>query len=341
MTFLHVATVLRDSKLQSLKPTPRLILTILADMANDSGQCWPSQETIAERAGVSSKTVKNSLKTLEEAGYVTWRQRFNSSLIYSLCLPAWEGRTVRREVPAPDPMATPDAEAESETPAEAPGQPRSATDAEPPSSERILLSDAARLIQSLLPSVAWELGDTATIKEVAWRLNRLKAIGLSSSKIRELTADWPDFVHNPPGFVLSQLQRLEVDHAGKHMDARQAQRRADAVKLPQLTDEELAEERNRLQRRREQILKSQAEAIIAREEAEKHARLQAEAENAATAAAGELGFPKLDKDPVAAAKIHALALSSSRGGVPSPKAEPDPPLPFPGVAKNHPSKFSR
>lgn len=378
MTFFHVATVLRDACFQGLHPTPRLILTILADMANDAGDCWPSQATLAERAGVSPKTVRNSLKILEEAGYVTWRQRFNTSCVYQLRLPAWRGKTETREVPAAEPMPelpdlqdhdhpasaslrvdAPEASLAPDAPVEAPSSPTEAVEAandgdgqgeapkpaqahlatsmpveenptvkSVPDPERILLSEAARLIQSLLPSVAWELGDTATIKRVAYQLERLRAIGLSARKIRELTADWPDFVHNPPGFVLSRLQELESEHAGSRMDARQAQRRADQVERPRLTDRELAEERDRQRRRREWILAEQERQIVAREQAEKHARLQAEAaEAAAKAAAGELGVPKLDEDPEAAAKIRALALSYQAGAL-APQPAPESPLPW-------------
>lgn len=348
MTFFHVATVLREKRFAQLHPTSRLILTILADMANDQGECWPSQDTIANRAGVSFETVKRQIKNLRESGYISSEQRKNSTCVYSLNLPAWEGATQTRSVPAPEAMEpmpedAPEPSAHGEH-ASSPAEPLEASSegdgqgeaAEPsqahleasmpveaaeapaapehdPDPNQILLSEAAHLILDILPSVAWELGDTATTKQVAYRLQRLQAIGLTKRKIKELTADWPDFVHNAPSFVLSQLQQLEKEHAENHMDSRQAKRLADAVERPRLTDRELADERNRQRRRREAILAEQERQIVAREEAEKHARLQREA-----AAAGGAETPKLDENCDAAAKIRALALSYQAGDNPPP-----------------------
>lgn len=43
------------------------VLVALADMANGDGQCWPSHDRLAERAGLSASTVARALKGLADA----------------------------------------------------------------------------------------------------------------------------------------------------------------------------------------------------------------------------------------------------------------------------------
>lgn len=44
------------------------VLVALANMANDDGYCWPKVETIAQRTGLSVRTVKYKIKALEALG---------------------------------------------------------------------------------------------------------------------------------------------------------------------------------------------------------------------------------------------------------------------------------
>lgn len=69
MSITHMAVVwklpdpdLRDAKL--------LTLLALADFANDAGECWPGQPTLAQRARVSERHVARIIVWLEENGYV-------------------------------------------------------------------------------------------------------------------------------------------------------------------------------------------------------------------------------------------------------------------------------
>lgn len=48
-----------------------LVLLVLADRADESGVCWPSQRSIARQARVSGPTVVAALKALEAAGLIT------------------------------------------------------------------------------------------------------------------------------------------------------------------------------------------------------------------------------------------------------------------------------
>jgi hypothetical protein len=48
----------------------RLVHLVLADHANDQGICWPSQTTIAARAGCSTEHVRVVVKQMVTDGYV-------------------------------------------------------------------------------------------------------------------------------------------------------------------------------------------------------------------------------------------------------------------------------
>jgi hypothetical protein len=48
----------------------RLIHVVLADHANDEGICWPSQTTIARRAGCSVEHVRVTVKAMTEDGFI-------------------------------------------------------------------------------------------------------------------------------------------------------------------------------------------------------------------------------------------------------------------------------
>lgn len=53
-----------------MSPTAKAVLVCLADFANDSGECWPSQPKIAERTCLSERAVRDAVKWLESAGLV-------------------------------------------------------------------------------------------------------------------------------------------------------------------------------------------------------------------------------------------------------------------------------
>lgn len=48
----------------------KLVLLALADHANDEGICWPSQERIAQKCGISDRQVRNHVTALIEDGYI-------------------------------------------------------------------------------------------------------------------------------------------------------------------------------------------------------------------------------------------------------------------------------
>lgn len=75
MSNAHLRLV-RDLKVKGPK---RAVLLVLADRADDSGQCWPSHSTLARESGLARSTVKKVLIQLREAGLIRWEQRRDDS----------------------------------------------------------------------------------------------------------------------------------------------------------------------------------------------------------------------------------------------------------------------
>ena len=59
------------------EPMQRLILLKLADNASDEGFCWPSYDTIAKHCGCTRRCVIETIKKLEQAGYIEVTHRCN------------------------------------------------------------------------------------------------------------------------------------------------------------------------------------------------------------------------------------------------------------------------
>lgn len=61
----------------------------LARFAQGSGQCWPSQETLAAQLHTTRKTIRAALKILQDVGLIEQAHRYNedgqTSNIYRLC----------------------------------------------------------------------------------------------------------------------------------------------------------------------------------------------------------------------------------------------------------------
>lgn len=65
-------------------PTAKVILVLLADMANAKNDncCWPSIEHIIEKTELSERTVQAKLNELEKAGHITRILRSGQSTKY-------------------------------------------------------------------------------------------------------------------------------------------------------------------------------------------------------------------------------------------------------------------
>lgn len=59
-----------------LPPALKLVLLKLADRANDDGECWPGQESIAKACGVGARTLVRHIATLEQMGLIRTERRY-------------------------------------------------------------------------------------------------------------------------------------------------------------------------------------------------------------------------------------------------------------------------
>ena len=64
---------------QPLSPSEKLVLLTLADYADDENKCWPKQETLAERTGLTRPTIALKMKALEKRKLITRQHRQHSS----------------------------------------------------------------------------------------------------------------------------------------------------------------------------------------------------------------------------------------------------------------------
>lgn len=58
-----------------ITPTQKLVLMGLASYADERNSCFPGQQTLADRAGVSTRTVRRALDDLESQGLIRREQR--------------------------------------------------------------------------------------------------------------------------------------------------------------------------------------------------------------------------------------------------------------------------
>ena len=66
---IRIMSSVFDSK--TLKPTERLVMLALADHADDSGRCYPSNSRLQERTGLSERAIRQNVQTLRESGHLT------------------------------------------------------------------------------------------------------------------------------------------------------------------------------------------------------------------------------------------------------------------------------
>lgn len=83
---MSVEAIAWASKQRTGSPGAKLVLIALANYANDRGECWPSQATLAMWTEQSDRTIRTHLATLESMGLITRQARevagsFTSDLI--------------------------------------------------------------------------------------------------------------------------------------------------------------------------------------------------------------------------------------------------------------------
>lgn len=56
----------------------KMVLLALADRANDDGECWPGQESLARKCSLSERAVRENLRRLNEAGLIEIEERYDT-----------------------------------------------------------------------------------------------------------------------------------------------------------------------------------------------------------------------------------------------------------------------
>lgn len=67
-----------------LPPSEKLVLLALADWASDDGRCWPSIKAVADKSGVSQRTVQRMLREAENNGLIERREIIGKGCEYRL-----------------------------------------------------------------------------------------------------------------------------------------------------------------------------------------------------------------------------------------------------------------
>lgn len=73
---------------KDVEPHEQRVLLVLADHANEDGYCWPSLGLIAWKLGLAVKTVRRTMRSLEERGAVERHERLGKSNAYRVNLDA-------------------------------------------------------------------------------------------------------------------------------------------------------------------------------------------------------------------------------------------------------------
>lgn len=65
-------------------PTAKIVLLAMASYCNGAGECFPSQQKLAEDTFLTDRTVRSAIRWLVEHGYLEVKARPNSSNLYIL-----------------------------------------------------------------------------------------------------------------------------------------------------------------------------------------------------------------------------------------------------------------
>lgn len=88
MGYFTVADEVLDEWARELSPIPTLVLIFLIRASDKEGRSFYSFAGIGKRLGVSRKTIKRAILTLQSLGFITITARHKKSSIYRL---AWVG----------------------------------------------------------------------------------------------------------------------------------------------------------------------------------------------------------------------------------------------------------
>lgn len=76
---MSAAAVFRAIKHEGLSPDEKLVLIILANRSDKSGDCWPSHDWIAKACGISRRTVVRCMAALERKECIVRLSRYGKN----------------------------------------------------------------------------------------------------------------------------------------------------------------------------------------------------------------------------------------------------------------------
>ena len=65
-------------------PTSKLVLFLLANYANQKNECFPSERHLAEKCGVTDRSVRRALTLLIQKGYISVSKRGGRTNLYKI-----------------------------------------------------------------------------------------------------------------------------------------------------------------------------------------------------------------------------------------------------------------
>jgi DNA-binding MarR family transcriptional regulator len=72
---MSVQAITSAFAVQGVSPSEKLLLLALANYADADGECWPSQTTLTFDTGLSERTIRTALASLESAGLLSRERR--------------------------------------------------------------------------------------------------------------------------------------------------------------------------------------------------------------------------------------------------------------------------
>lgn len=87
---------------QGISPIERLILATLASFSNFLSECWPSNQTLADRTGLHERTVRRQLESLQAKGLIERHSRGQGRAMLTRLLITPKGKTPDIVPPTPD-----------------------------------------------------------------------------------------------------------------------------------------------------------------------------------------------------------------------------------------------
>lgn len=177
---------------EKLSPTEMSVLAMIALMANPGGECWPSQQTIADRTRLHKDTVRAALQTLSEKKLIGKAKRLRedgsttSNMMVMLFEPARLGPGKTGAAPRASGSSAPPGSTTRRRPAVHPGLEESSEESSTPlkaprGAVPVEVVEEAKALRAETPEKARV---RSSVNEIARALNRAIGDGATAAEVR-------------------------------------------------------------------------------------------------------------------------------------------------------------